>query len=152
MECSALVLAIKHNPDSIIPIRGTPLSAGLDLFNPESVYLAPRKTTLVDTGIGLQLPKDTFGLIAGRSSLLKEQILTGTGIVDADFQQSIKVVLYNQRDTGYYITKHQRIAQIIVIPCVLPQVIAAETYDRPSLRSGGFGSTNQQSTFTTFGR
>lgn len=141
------ILAIKYDTQAILPTRATPLSAGLDLYSTKCHFLPPHQTTLIDIGIGLQLPKSTFGLISGRSSLYKSSVHIAPGIIDADYQLPVIVIATNHSDTGYFIAQHQRIAQIIVIPCQYPSVLAVDTYDRETSRIGGFGSTGRFGTF-----
>ena len=55
------------DPKGKPPARGTPTSAGIDIFMPESVELLPREKGTVDLGVASQLPPDVCGLLVLRS-------------------------------------------------------------------------------------
>lgn len=63
----------KRYNDAIIPTRGSADAAGLDLYSWETVDIAPGKTIKIDTGISVELPKNTFGAIFARSGLATKQ-------------------------------------------------------------------------------
>jgi dUTP pyrophosphatase len=54
---------------SKIPIRATPYSAGLDLFSCEKRIIKAKDRLLINTGLKIALPSQTYGRIAARSGL-----------------------------------------------------------------------------------
>ncbi len=62
----------------------------------ENVVIPPKGNGLVDIGININLPVNTYGRIAPRSGLaLHLQIDIGGGVIDQNYQGSIKVILFN---------------------------------------------------------
>ena len=62
----------------------------------------------------MQIPKDFYGHVFGRSGLaLKYNITVCNGIIDSDFRGAICVVLFNNSDKDYQVSSGQRIGQIV---------------------------------------
>ena len=53
--------------DAIIPTKGTPGSAGYDLYSSKSTIIKAGSWGLVKTGIALQIPDDCYVRVAPRS-------------------------------------------------------------------------------------
>ncbi|OCT88253.1 hypothetical protein XELAEV_18016883mg [Xenopus laevis] len=67
-------------------------------------------------GIGIQIPQKHFGLICARSGLAINGIQVLGGVIDADYQGEIKVILLNSSDADLLIQAKDCIAQIIIMP------------------------------------
>lgn len=108
-------LEFKLNRDSaVIPTRGTPGAAGLDLYAAETAVLQKGEWKVVDTGVSVSLPVDHVGLIWPRSGWsVKHGIDTLAGVVDSDYRGSIGVVLINH-GPEFVIEPGRRIAQLVV--------------------------------------
>jgi dUTP pyrophosphatase len=65
----------------------------------------------------------------------------GVGIVDADYRGEICVPLINQSDVSFTVTDGLRIAQMIVVPVILPEITESDILPETDRGSGGFGST-----------
>ncbi|XP_054155998.1 deoxyuridine 5'-triphosphate nucleotidohydrolase-like [Oppia nitens] len=100
---------------SLLPVRETYGSAGLDLFSVDDISILPDTRSLVSTGLRVQLPKNTFGHILPRSSLALKGIDIGAGVIDNDFTGTIKVLMINNSKQQYEVTKGQKIAQLVVM-------------------------------------
>jgi len=69
----------------------------------------------VDTGIGIGLPRGTYGRLAARKGLAsKHGITVGSRVIDVDYTGEIKVILRNQGNTCYVFKAGDRIAQLIL--------------------------------------
>lgn len=73
----------------------------------------------------MQIPPNTYGRIAGRSSLaLKRMIGIGGGVIDSDYRGNIKVIVFNHHQENIFnIRKGDRIAQIIFESIITPRLI-----------------------------
>lgn len=124
--------------------RQTNFSAGADLSASEQVIIPAKEIVLVPTGFklnnNLSFGSTIFYLLAARSSLaFKKGLLlaNGVGIIDYDYKDEIKVMLYNTNDRDVTILKDERIAQLIPMN-YLPHFPVLD-----SVRNGGFGSTGE---------
>lgn len=131
----------------------TKLSAGLDLCSLGPVNLRPLERAVVDTGVYLKdiLPPELYfgrtdgtdvvpyAMVCSRSGLAAKEgviVLNAPGIIDADYEDTIKVILLNTGDSLVRLTSGARIAQLVF----------SYAYRKTSLvrnedRTGGVGST-----------
>lgn len=160
-----------------LPQRATRFSAGFDVFANEDAVIGAGETKLV--GIGLAIDYDAwheflvFGKGRGlfknfhefmlshylalhiRSSLRAKGLTSlGTGVIDIDFIDEIKMVIHNpyqnkktywrdtweEINTDYKIKKGDKIGQLIL--CRHEGYLMPAEYTLDSTRTGGFGSTN----------
>jgi dUTP pyrophosphatase len=138
---------IKVDDESLWPQRAHVTDAGADLRSVESRHLGPGEQYLFNTGVAIKIPEGFVGMVFNRSSQGKigVQIANGTGIIDSDYRGNIHVLLRNT-GTEYYTVKAKetRIAQLVIVPIVLPNFIEhmrSETWDDTARSTGGFGST-----------
>jgi dUTP pyrophosphatase len=144
-------LKIRLTEKDLMPTRANPTDAGLDLRAAESKLVQSATPTLIDTGVSVQIPKNHVGLVFSRSGLAKHGITlsNSVGVIDSDYRGNIMVSVIcnaeNERDV--FITRGDRIAQLVVLPIVLPQVQVVDEDDEEWLNTargtGGFGSTGK---------
>lgn len=144
------VLKIKKvHPDAVIPARATDGSAGMDLYavldTPLSIAAGER--ALIPTGIAIGLPSvETVALVFARSGLAIKHGLglsNGVGVIDSDYTGEIKVGLINQSSETYVVTPGERIAQLVILPVMIPQIEQVAELDETARGAGGFGSTGR---------
>ncbi|KAJ7774232.1 dUTPase-like protein [Mycena maculata] len=125
-----------------LPTRGSPLSAGYDLYSAEKKVVPAHGKTLVDTQISIAVPAGTYGRVAPRSGLAsKFMIDTGAGVIDADYRGVVFVLLFNHSDKDFQVEEGDRIAQLIIERIHTPDVLEVEDLDETLRGTGGFGST-----------
>ena len=97
-----------------------------------------------NTGIAIRPPKHTYGRIASRSGLvLKHNIETKAGVIDADYTGNITVILHNFSNKPYTVKKGDRIAQLILEQHKIVQTKEATSLPTTNRGTNGFGSTGQ---------
>ncbi len=132
----------KFHPDAIIPKRANPGDAGLDISSVEDVIIPAKSWKLVDTGLGITVPKGTYGRLAPRSGVSTKGIVINAGVIDAGYRNKIKCIMINLRDDDYEVKKGDRICQLIlekiVDECIIEEVDELEESVRGM---NGFGST-----------
>ena len=139
----------KINEKAIIPTRATEGSAGLDLYAciEEDVVIKPQGLVKIPTGISIQLESNNFGaFIYARSGLGIKYGITlsnGVGVVDSDYRGEICVGLCNVSDKEYVVKSGERVAQMIIMPIVVPQIEEVEEIEESARGEGGFGSTGK---------
>ena len=137
---------------AVIPTRGSTYAAGYDLYanivHPFEdnciVEIQPGETQKVGTGIALEIPNGYFGAVFARSGLATKQGLRPAncvGVIDSDYRGEILVAIHNDSNTERVIHNNDRIAQIVILPCLdieFTEVIVLSDTERGK---GGYGST-----------
>lgn len=125
-----------------LPTLATKGSAGYDLYAAVDGIVAARNRLLVPTDIAVEIPMDSYGAIASRSSLaLKHGIVAFPGVIDSDYRGNIGIILMNHSDEPFYFHKHDRIAQLILNPIRKPKIVQVEKLQETKRGTGGFGSS-----------
>ncbi len=137
----------KLNENAVIPKRATEYSAGADLFacieNP--ITIKKGETVKIPTGISAE-PEDKNIMLAvfARSGLASKSgisLANGVGIIDSDYRGEIAVPLINLGSSDFIIEKNMRIAQLVAIPVIFPEIVQTDSLSDTQRGSDGFGST-----------
>ena len=131
----------KLDPRAKLPLRAHPTDSGADLFALEHTVLPPHATVKVRTGIAVELPPNTSGIIWGKSSVESKGIKAMAGLVDAPYRGELLVCMHNLTDAAFAFEAGQKVAQLVVLPTLYPHFEEAEELSDTSRGSGGFGST-----------
>ena len=139
-----VVIGLMLEQGALAPCYASVGAAGLDLraYLKENILLLPGESTLVPTGIKLEVPPGFEVQIRPRSGLaLKDQItvLNTPGTIDADYRGEIKVILINHGKKPFIIEPQMRIAQMIVAPCYQAEFIIKENLSTSLRGANGFG-------------
>ncbi len=131
----------KLRPNAKIPTRGTPGSAGLDLYCTEDVQIAPGGQVKIPTGIAMIIPEGCYGSIEPRSSVGSMGTVLLAKIVDNDYRLEVFVSMKNVGNNVIFVPEGSRVAQMIILR--YEHVKVAETTDElgTTSRTGGYGST-----------
>lgn len=126
-----------------IPTRAYEKDAGLDLYSREGRTIPPGRSYTFDTGVHIALPPDTVGLIMSKSGLNVICSLTSEGVIDEDYTGSIAVKLYNHSQATHHIKAGQKISQLLVLPCLKPELEVVQELIPTERGNNGFGSTGK---------
>jgi len=134
----------RQNPPTI----ATPGSAGMDLradFDAASLTIEPGERAPVPTGIAIEIAMPgVAGFLYSRSGLGAKHGLTvaqGVGVIDPDYRGEIVVWLLNTSKTSKTITRHERIAQLVLAPVITPIITPVDDLGETTRGDGGFGHT-----------
>lgn len=127
---------------SFAPYRAHETDAGADLSAAESGIVPAHDSRVFSTGICVQLPKRTAGLLVSRSGLNTKKSITSTGLIDEGYSGKIMVRLYNHGDNDYLVNRGDRITQLVIFPVLYP------TFEVGDVTGGergtsGYGSTGR---------
>jgi dUTP pyrophosphatase len=129
-----------------LPARATAGSAGFDLHAAleKDLVLEPGQRALVPTGFSIAIPAGYEGQVRPRSGLALRHGLTmlnSPGTIDSDYRGEIAVIAINLGQEPVTIARGDRIAQLVVAPCVLARLAPAEELPPSGRAGGGFGHT-----------
>lgn len=134
----------KLNPAAKLPLRAHATDSGADLFALTRTVLPPHAVTHVHTGVCVELPEQTSGIIWGKSSVESKGIKAMAGLVDAPYRGELIVCMYNLNDTEFVFEAGQKVAQLVVLPTIYPSFEEAAELSDTTRGNGGFGSTGNR--------
>lgn len=135
-------MKIKLEPWATMPTKAHPDDAGWDLYSPIEAWLVRGCSITIPTGVHVQLPQNVGGIIADRSSMYKQKIMT-SGLIDPGYTGEIGVTLINVGLGDYYVHKGDRIAQLVIVPVVSDGWELTDELDESARGNGGFGSSGK---------
>lgn len=130
-----------------LPFRATPGSAGADLFAciEEDVEIGAGERVLIPAGIAIELEDTGTGaFVFPRSSVSSKygvSLANCVGVIDSDYRGEIKVPLINHSDRPYTVHCGDRIAQLVILPVIVPEFTECDNLGETERSDGGFGST-----------
>ena len=125
----------------MLPHRAHATDSGADLFALERTVLPAHTVVKVRTGIAVELPENTSGIIWGKSSVESKGIKAMAGLVDAPYRGELLVCMYNLNDSEFIFEAGQKVAQLVVLPTLYPSFEEAAELSDTTRGTGGFGST-----------
>ncbi len=134
----------KLNENAKLPTYGSEFAAGADLYAAEGMEIPAGETRFVHTGIAVELPAGTVGLVYARSGLASKQDLAPAnkvGVIDCDYRGEIIVSLHNHGKEPRTVSAGDRIAQLVVAPYYTCEFEEAASLSSTVRGIGGFGST-----------
>lgn len=126
-------------PGGRMPLKAYPRDAGYDLYAPYALAKPGDgyNTARVALRVRVRMPLDCVGLILPRSSLTGVGLHVHPGVIDAGYTGELHVDVYSFGSIA--IARGQRIAQLVVVPCVSLGGEPAEDQERGDRGHGSSG-------------
>ena len=148
MKLQIKALSDKIGAQIPLPYYATAGAAALDLHAclDEPLLLPPGGQAVVPTGLAVAVPAGYVGIVAVRSSRGVRHGVTlsnAIGVIDSDYRGPLGVSLHNLFAEPYAILPGDRIAQLLIVPVLCPEIELVEELDETERGLGGFGSTGR---------
>ena len=147
-QIAARLMQLPHGQDLPLPSYETSEAAGMDLRAavPEDapLTLKPGARDLVPTGFAMAIPPGFEAQIRPRSGLALKHglsLVNAPGTIDSDYRGEIKIILINQGDEDFKVSRGMRIAQMVIAPVLQVAIEPVTSLDDTGRGAGGFGST-----------
>jgi len=129
--------------NAIVPTKSSRIAAGHDIYALKDGTIPAQRQMLVDTGIAIGLPRETYRRLAARSRMANKhgRAVVG-GVIDADYTGEIKVILRNHGETNYEFKAGDRITQLIVEKIQTNDALEIDNLEETDRGTLGFGSTD----------
>lgn len=149
--------------DAITPEKAFPTDSGFDLFiykfekhytaqntviviseETSEIKLGPGERILVNTGHAATVGPGYEIQIRPRSGLALKNgltVLNTPGTIDEPYRGMLGVIVINHSFEVQSLPKKMKIAQMVVCPVVLSQLVIVDDLDETARNAGGFGST-----------
>ena len=140
-----MILKVKLDMDkgALLPVRAHSTDAGADILTPRSFLLPARSSAIIRTGVHVELPPDTVGMLKSKSGLNIFHDIVGEGVIDEGFTNEIVVKLYNLGDMPYEFERGNKIIQLVVMPVHYPAIEQVEEIESGERGDAGYGSTGR---------
>ena len=136
-------MKIKLDAGAYMPTRAHEDDAGLDIYARQSQVVPAHGSAVFDTGVHIELPQGTVGMLKSKSGLNVKHGLTSEGVIDVGYTGSICVKLYNNSNYPYLVSKGDKISQLVIMPILTPTLELVEDLEATERGNGGFGSTGK---------
>ncbi len=124
--------------------RAHKTDAGIDLKSMENKLVSAKSSAIFDTGVHVELPEGTCGVLMSKSGLNVNYGITSTGLIDEGYTGSIKVKLYNNSNDDYWVNDGDKITQLVVMPVLYTDVEEVDEINLDTDRGdNGFGSSGK---------
>ena len=120
--------------------------AAYDLRSRSDMVLEPGTTSLVPTGLFLELPVGYEAQIRARSGLALKHDLSlpnAPGTIDAGYRGEVGVIVYNRGQLPFEVKRGDRIAQMVIAKLPEVELVEVEELGGSQRGEGGFGSTGK---------
>jgi len=136
-------------PTAKPPVRQTEGSVGYDISAciEQDIIIKPGQTHMIGSGFIIALEPGYAAFIYARSGLgIKQGIAPANcvGVVDSDYRGEVIVGLRNSSQKSFTVKNGDRIAQMVIAKCELPEISIYENLDDTLRGQGGFGSTDER--------
>lgn len=137
----------KLRENAVLPVRTTEKSAGADLCAclDKPMTIQPGETVMIPLGVTCQPTEtDVALLVFPRSGLSTKYGITlanAVGVIDSDYRGEWSAPLHNISSQPFVVEHGMRVAQLVVVPVLFPEIVETDTVDITERGTAGFGSS-----------
>lgn len=137
-------MKIKLDTGAKMPVKAYETDAGYDIFAREMQIVPAKESATFDTGVRIELPKGTVGMLKSKSGLNVRYGITSEGVIDVGYTGSIRVKLYNNSGTDYTVNAGDKISQLVILPLAdVGELELVESLEEKGRGNNGFGSSGK---------
>jgi dUTP pyrophosphatase len=137
----------KLNDEARLPERAHDGDAGLDICASEAAHIGPGERWSVGTGIAIEVPDGHAGLVLPRSGLARQHgiaLVNSPGLIDSGYRGEVRVLLLNTDPADTFrVAVGDRIAQLVIAPIAVVDVVESAALSETARGDGGFGSSGR---------
>ena len=136
-------IKFKLDQGAKLPTRAHETDAGLDLYARSDFMVKADSYEVHDTGVHVQLPIMTVGMLKSKSGLNMRYSILGEGVIDSGYTGSIVVKLYNHGNYDKVFRAGDKITQLVILPYVYGIPVEVDTLEETDRGDAGFGSSGR---------
>ena len=140
-------IAMMAGCEDLVPAKAHADDAAFDLRSRTDLTVPVNKSTLVPTGVFIELPVKYEAQVRPRSGLALKHNITLTnspGTIDAGYRGEVGVIMFNHGPEEFAVRRGDRIAQMVIAELPEVELQIAETLSISDRGEGGFGSTGRK--------
>lgn len=133
-------------PTAKPPTYATDGAACMDVYadTQETTTIPAGKAVTLPTGLAFEVPNGYAMLVYSRSGhgfKAGVRLSNAVGVLDSDYRGPLMVRLHNDSRKSYTVAAGERIAQIMVLPVPVLELVQVERLSDTARGAGGLGST-----------
>jgi len=132
--------------EDLIPAKAHSSDAAFDLRSRVDMLVPVNRSTLVPTGVFIELPVNFEAQVRPRSGLALKHNITLTnspGTIDAGYRGEVGVIMFNHGPEEFAVKRGDRIAQMVIAELPEVELQIASTLSDSDRGEGGFGSSGR---------
>lgn len=126
-----------------MPTKAHDTDAGFDLYTPRAFTVLRGASTIINTGVHIEIPKGYVGFLKSKSGLNVKHGVTGEGVIDAGYTGSIVAKLYNDGSNPLRFSEGEKIIQIVFLPIPEVELELTDSFENTERGTNGFGSSGR---------
>ena len=127
-----------------MPTKAHSTDAGYDLYARDTQVVGAKESATFDTGVHIELPIGTVGMLKSKSGLNVRYGITSEGVIDVGYTGSIVVKLYNHSGIDYKVNAGDKITQLVILPLAdVGELEIVNEFEETERGTGGFGSSGK---------
>ena len=127
-----------------MPTKAHATDAGYDVYAIESQIVPAKGSATFDTGVHVELPIGTVGMLKSKSGLNVKHGITSEGVIDVGYTGSIVVKMYNHSKRDYKVHAGDKISQLVVLPLAdVGRLEIVDKLEETDRGNNGFGSSGK---------
>lgn len=142
-----LPMTVDTEAGAQVPTYAHETDAAADLYAMEDVEIpAHSYGNKLRTGVKIQLPEGWLAFILPRSSIGAKtplRLSNSVGLIDSGYRGELGILYDNTSDDKYFITKGDRIAQLLVMPSYRFQAKVVDSLEDSDRGETGFGDSGK---------
>lgn len=139
-------IAMQKGCEDLLPAKAHADDAAFDLRSRSDMSVPVNKSTLVPTGVFIELPVNYEAQVRPRSGLALKHNITLTnspGTIDAGYRGEVGVIMFNHGPEEFVIKRGDRIAQMVIAELPEVELDICSELSSSERGDGGFGSTGK---------
>lgn len=134
-------MKVKLDPGATMPSRAHEWDGGLDIYAAEDKVVFANNYESIETGTHIAIPEGYVGLLTSKSGIMLDHGATCRGTIDSGYTGSIKAIVINHGNHMLLVKAGQKIAQLVIVPCLRPELELVDELEPTERGDNGFGST-----------
>ena len=134
----------KNHPLAKVPKYALSGDAGLDLFSIEKKIIKSGVISEVRTGIEIELPPRTVGLVWDKGGTAKAGLKVTGGVFDENYRGELIIIITNLSRQDYRIEAGDKIAQLLIQKIEYPEINVVKKLSKSIRGKGRLGSTGKK--------
>jgi len=135
-----------NSGDLPLPTKMTEHAAGFDVAAAvvAAVTLGPGEIRLIPCGFSMAVPHGYEAQMRPRSGLASKHgvtLINAPGTIDSDYRGEVHVPLVNHGKVPFVVERGMRIAQMLIVPVPMVEIVEVKELDDTVRGKGGFGHT-----------